>query len=122
MGIKMIEHTVGRCKLTLLVLHALEEALDRWGTEMAGDQLPQIIYGMLVQRTKSRGEENSSEPGNLCLFCHILYFVTFIHDLPPVDALLPNGLPGDSVANRLKSAVVEGIADETVTRSSSTLR
>jgi hypothetical protein len=113
------EHQWEGRKLTLLVLHALEEALDRWGTEMQEDQLPLAddlwhvgpTYKELRDTVRSLerlpGKSVAVPPCEHLLrhldpmICHLA--------MHAMTEWTPRVTP---VASRLKAAVVESIADE----------
>jgi hypothetical protein len=113
------EHQWEGRKLTLLVLHALEEALDRWGTEMAGDRLPLAdnlwhvgpTYKELresVRTLEPKAGKSSPDPPCYYLLRHLHPMICHL-SMHAITEWTPRVTP---VANRLKAAVVEGIADE----------
>ena len=113
------EHQWAGRKLTLLVLHALEEALDRWATEMAGDRLPLAdnlwhvgpTYKELRESVRTlEPKAGNSVPDPPCyhLLRHLHPMICHV-SMHAITEWTPRVTP---VANRLKAAVVEGIADE----------
>jgi hypothetical protein len=113
------EHQWEGRKLTLLVLHALEEALDRWGTEMQEDRLPLADNLWHVGPTYKELRESvrtlERVPGKSVAVPPCEYLLRHLHpmichlSMHALTEWTPRVTP---VANRLKAAVVEGIADE----------
>jgi hypothetical protein len=113
------EHQWEGRKLTLLVLHALEEALDRWGTEMQEDRLPLADNLWHVGPTYKELRESvrtlERVPGKSVLAPPCEQLLRHLHpmichlSMHAITEWTPRVTP---VANRLKAAVVEGIADE----------
>jgi hypothetical protein len=113
------EHQWEGRKLTLLVLHALEEALDRWGTEMARDRLPLAddlwhvgpTYKELresVRTLEPKVGESVPDPPCYYLLRHLHPMICHL-SMHAITEWTPRVTP---LANRLKAAVVEGIADD----------
>jgi hypothetical protein len=100
-------------------LHALEEALDRWGTEMKEDRLPLVDdlwhVGPTYKELRESVRTLEQLPGKSVLAPPCEYLLHHLHpmichlSMHAITEWTPRVTP---VANRLKAAVVEGIADE----------